>query len=463
VKKALFGVVLFVLASGVYLFWSDFGLVKKFIGYKIPTLTKQPTADSGSDLSFLSLPEGFKISVVAEGLDNPRVVSFDPKGRMLVSETKAGRVSILEDKDKNGDFESKHALIESLKLPHGLDFYPVRTNGSQGDPTSNGTSEQIYLYIAETHQVDRYPYDVNTGNLISAAGENIANLPAEGRHFTRTIAFGPNFRTSQILGGTSINTQVDTKIYISVGSSCDVCEESTWKRAAILESDPEGSYTAEFAGGLRNSVFFAFHPVTKEIWATEMGRDNLGDNLPPDEINIVKAAGSEHKFGARRYGWPFCYGNKVQDKKFNPDKWERTDITNDCSQTEPPAIEIPAHSAPLGLAFIPGDLLMISEGQRTSDIRNSKWPKEWAGDLLVALHGSWNRSEPAGYKIVRYDLDKNGNILSQEPLDFITGWISKDKENIYGRPVDLKFGPDGALYISDDTAGMIYRVSPIKN
>ena len=231
---------------------------------------------------------------------------------------------------------------------------------------------------------------------------------------------------------------------MSVGSSCDVCEENTWKRAAILESDPEGSYTAEFAGGLRNSVFFTFHPVTKEIWATEMGRDNLGDNLPPDEINIVRVAGPEQKFGARRYGWPFCYGNKVQDKKFNPDKWERIDVTNDCSQTESPVIEIPAHSAPLGLAFIPS---------------NKGWPKEWAGDLLVAFHGSWNSSVPVGYKVVRYDLDVNGNVLSKDPVDFITGWLSADKKNVYGRPVDLKFGPDGALYVSDDATGVIYRMN----
>ena len=428
-KKVLFGVVLFVLVLGGYLFWSGFSLVKKFIDYEVPTLTEKPTASSDSDPSFLSLPEGFEISVVAKDLENPRVILFDPKGRMLVSETKAGRVSVFEDKDKNGDFESKYILVENLRSPHGMDFYK--------DPKT-GTA---YLYIAETQQVTRYPYDVNAGKLVDTADKNITNLPTDGNHFTRTIAFGPNFRTSQLVG--TVNTQVDTKLYMSVGSSCDVCEERTWKRAAILESDPEGSYTAEFAGGLRNSVFFTFHPVTKEIWATEMGRDNLGDNLPPDEVNVVRVAGPEHKFGARRYGWPFCYGNKTQDKKFTPDKWERIDITNDCSQTESPVIEIPAHSAPLGIAFVPSGL---------------GWPSEWEGDLLVALHGSWNRSEPTGYKVVRYDLDKNGSVLSQKPFDFITGWISDNKKNIYGRPVDLKFDNSGYLYVSDDEAGLVYRV-----
>ena len=233
-----------------------------------------------------------------------------------------------------------------------------------------------------------------------------------------------------------------TKLYIGVGSSCDVCLESSWKNAAILESDPIGSFTAEFAGGLRNSVFFTFHPETKEIWATEMGRDNLGDNLPPDEINVVKVADQENKFGARRFGWPFCYGNQIKDKTFNPAKVDRLDIPTDCRQTEPSTIELPAHSAPLGLAFVPSA---------------AGWPKEWRNNLLVAYHGSWNRSEPTGYKIVRFIVDKNGKVVATE--DFISGWLKDGK--ILGRPVDLKFGPDGVLYISDDTAGLVYRIIPI--
>ncbi len=450
-KKAILGLVLFTVATILYLFLTDFSLVKKFASYNTPEFKEPETVlVNGEELSFLNIPEGFKISVVAKDLENPRVILFDTKGRILVSETKAGRVSILE----GSDFKTRRVLIDGLKLPHGLDFY------------IDSKTKTIYLYIAETHRVNRYSYDVNTGKLVSTTGENVVNLPADGRHFTRTIAFGPNFRTIQILEGTSVNTQVDTKLYITVGSSCDVCEENTWKRAAILEADPEGSYTAEFAGGLRNSVFFTFHPKTGEIWATEMGRDNLGDNLPPDEINIVKVTGLEHKFGARRYGWPFCYGNKVQDKKFKPEKWERIDITNDCGQTEPPVIEIPAHSAPLGLAFVPS----------TSSGQVPKWPKEWEGDLLVAFYGSWNSSMPVGYKVVRYDLDKNGRVLSREPIDFISGWLALNKveglsqnskfkiqnSEIYGRPVDLKFGPDNNLYISDDTSGIIYKVEHTK-
>ena len=427
--RSAFLVVLIFLA---YLFFTDFGLFKKLVGYNVPPLQEPVPQLNDSSLSHLKLPEGFKINIFAKDLKNPRVIAFDPEGRMLVSETEKGNIVLFEDKDKNGITETKKSILSGLNKPHGLAFF------KSGNTT--------YLYIAETQQVARYVYDVKNGELISNKGQNITNLPADGRHFTRTILFGPNFRKSQIVG--VVNTQIDTKLYISVGSSCDVCvEDTTWKRAAILESDPEGSYTAEFAGGLRNSVFFAFHPKTKEIWATEMGRDNLGDNLPPDEVNIIKVAGPEDAFGAKRYGWPFCYGNQTRDKTFNPGNFKRKDISSDCAKTEPPTIQIPAHSAPLGLTFVPS---------------GNGWPKEWEGDLLVAFHGSWNSSVPVGYKIVRYNLDTNGNILSKKPEDFISGWLG-DNGKISGRPVDLKFGSDGALYVSDDSAGVIYKIQNSNN
>ncbi len=380
----------------------------------------------------LKISEEFEIGFFAKKLEDPRVIVFDPSGRVLVSETKMGEVLALEDKDGDGTVEKKRVVLSGLNKPHGLAFYNL------GDTT--------YLYVAETQQVVRYVYDIEKGTVVSEKGQSITKLPADGQHFTRTISFGPNFRKTPLLPGKRGNdTLAETKLYISVGSSCDVCvEDTTWKRAAILESDPEGSYTAEFAGGLRNSVFFAFHPKTKEIWATDMGRDNLGDDLPPDEVNIIKVAGPKDEFGAKKYGWPFCYGNQIRDKTFNPEKFQRIDVSSDCSKTESPIIKIPAHSAPLGLAFVPADV---------------GWPKEWEGDLLVALHGSWNRTVPVGYKVVRYDLDTNGRVLSQEPIDFVTGWLSEDGK-VFGRPVDLKFGADGILYVSDDVAGDIYKVIP---
>lgn len=391
--------------------------------------TPSPTQTPSGDLNHLTLPSEISISVFSKELENPRVIVFDPAGKMLVSETKAGRVVVLEDSDRDGVADKNNVVIENLRSPHGLAFY--------------SKDKTTYLYIAETHRVVRYVYDVKNSSISNLNGFVIASLPADGRHFTRTIAFGPNYRTQQIIQGPNkVDTLAKDKLYISVGSSCDVCVEDTWKRAAILESDPEGTYTAEFAGGLRNSVFFTFHPDTKEIWATEMGRDNLGDNLPPDEINIVRAATAEHKYGARRYGWPFCYGRQIKDTKFKPGDSQRIDIPTDCSQTESPVIEIPAHSAPLGLAFI----------------SNQSWPAQWKNNLLVAFHGSWNKSEPTGYKIVRYVVDKEGRLSQTQ--NFISGWLKDGK--VLGRPADLKFGPDGSLYISDDLNGMIYRVTPKK-
>lgn len=401
------------------------------------------------NLDFLKIQQGFKISIFAKDLDKPRVIAFDPKGIMFVSEPQEGKVLKLEDKDNDGLVETKTAVIENLRLPHGLAFY------------EDTKDKKDYLYIAETHQVKRYEYDLNKQEIINPADAKvIAAFPAEGRHFTRTIAFGPNYRSKPLVnvGVGRSESLVKEKLYMSVGSSCDVCLEDSWKRAAILESDPPGNFTAEFAGGLRNAVFFVFHPVTKEIWATEMGRDNLGDNLPPDEINIVKVATQEHPFGARRYGWPFCYGNKVEDKSFKPEKIDRVDIPINCSETEQPIIEIPAHSAPLGLAFVD----------------SKEWPSDWQNNLLVAYHGSWNRSEPTGYKIVRFRLNEKGEPASQggptagkyEAEDFINGWLhpstGSGQAKVFGRPVDLKFGPDSSLYVSDDSAGIIYKVTPTK-
>lgn len=421
---------------GAYFYFFGFQQLKRLVGYNVPETTDLPIArpdidDNEDGLGFLNVPEGFKISIAAEDLINPRVIAFDEKDRMLVSETKVGRVSVLEDKNKDGIFESKEILIDNLRSPHGLAFFVE--------------GEMTYLYIAETHQVARYAYDINAGILTEKIGANIATLPPDGQHFTRTIAFGPNWRDRDLVKGSFPigGFYSPDKLYISVGSSCDVCMETTWKRGAILESDPQGTFTGEFAGGLRNSVFFTFHPETNEVWATEMGRDDLGDDLPPDEVNIIKVAGPEHKFGARRFGWPFCYGNKIKDGTYKPEKFERIDIPTDCNETDAPVIELPAHSAPLGLVFIP------SAGE---------WPSQWKNDLLVAYHGSWNKSELTGYKIVRFKIDKNGRVA--ETADFITGWLSENKKKIYGRPVDLKFRSNGALYISDDAGGIIYKLEP---
>ena len=214
---------------------------------------------------------------------------------------------------------------------------------------------------------------------------------------------------------------------LSIGSSCNVCEERDQQRAVIMEYSPDGSGGRVFAEGVRNAVGFVFHPVTGEIWATENGRDALGDDIPPDELNIIREG--------QHHGWPFCYGKRVPDPSF--------DDTSRCATTEGSTHDIQAHSAPLGLRFID----------------SPEFPQGWQGDLLVAYHGSWNRREPTGYKVVRMVVE-GSHIVSEE--DFIYGWLL-DNGTSLGRPVDLIFGlEDGALYISDDKAGLIYRMTRVR-
>src|SRR3989344_3891818 len=204
-KATLVFIFLIVIVVGAYLFWTNFSLIKGLFGYNVPDF-KDPEIvfpNKDEELLFLDLPNGLNISRVASGLDNPRVLLFDSKKRLLVSETKSGRVSTLLDVDGDGVFESKKVLIDNLRLPHGLDFWTDSTN-------------RTYLYIAETHQVVRYLYDINTGELVEKTGQNVAHLPAEGGHFTRTIVFGPNLRTTPVLPGKrGQDTLVANKLYIS--------------------------------------------------------------------------------------------------------------------------------------------------------------------------------------------------------------------------------------------------------
>lgn len=312
----------------------------------------------------LTIPDGFSISVFARNIPDARVLAWDPNGKLVVSSPSTGKVfRVVND-------GSSSVVISGLNRPHGLAFKDSK------------------LYIAETDGVSVYDYDGKATNR-----KKIVDLPGGGNHTSRTIGFGPN-----------------GKLYISIGSSCNVCVEKDSRRASIQVLDGE---LKPFASGLRNSVFFTWR--NGDMWATDMGRDLLGDNTPPEEVNIIKEG--------KNYGWPYCYGKQIPDKSFGGSQ-ER------CKTTEPPVIEYQAHSAPLGLAF----------------------DKNY---LYVAMHGSWNRTEPTGYKVVRFNLDNNN-----EPSDFITGWLQGPlADGALGRPVDLLFDQEGNLFISDDKAGVIYRVS----
>ncbi|MCX6745598.1 MAG: PQQ-dependent sugar dehydrogenase [Candidatus Parcubacteria bacterium] len=324
----------------------------------------------------------FQIDVFAKDLKTPRVLLFDDQSNLLVSAMGEGKVYAIKSDG------SKIVLASNLNNPHGLAL-------------NNG-----YLYVAETNRVSRYTYD--SANLKLGTKEFLFNLPNDGEHTTRTLQFGPN-----------------GFLYVSVGSSCNVCHESDERRAAILKYDPANWSYEIFAHGLRNTVFFILNSRTKQFWGNDMGRDYLGDNLPPDDLNILSAG--------KNYGWPICYGDKVHDTNFDKNVYVR----DPCQDTVAPIFEYNAHNAPLGLAFIDSKM----------------FPSDWQGDLLVSLHGSWNSSVPVGYKVVKLKIDGN-KVISSE--DFITGFLT-DKGAI-GRPVDLVFGQDGALYLSDDKAGVVYKI-----
>lgn len=359
----------------------------------------------------LKIPAGFSISIFAKDLKAPRVIKFDPAGNLVVSITSEDKVVVLPDKNNDGKADEVMTLLSGLNKPHGLAF---KCDG-----------ERCKLYIAETDKVASYDYDKE--NLKAVNKKKLTDLPSGGGHFTRTLGLGP-----------------DGRLYVSIGSSCNVCNETDNRRAKIFSmnadadstSSPQGADFKEFARGLRNAVFFTWSYVDGRMWATEMGRDYLGDYLPPDEINIVEKG--------RNYGWPWCYGKQIFDDIVDISD-ERADIRfgppdSVCRFSEPSFIDLPAHSAPLGLAFIPA---------------NSVWPQEYWYNLLVAYHGSWNKTVPDGYKIARVKLDARGNYLGIE--DFITGWLTPDSKAL-GRPVDILVRPGGVMYVSDDKAGVIYKI-----
>ncbi len=339
----------------------------------------------------LSIPIGFKLSIYAANLSKPRTLVEDPNGVILVSDL-AGALYAMPDKDHNGEADTIKKLADNMDSPHGMALY---------------CQAECTLFVAETHQLSSFSYDPSQ---LTLSGQKVLlKLPASGGHSTRSLLLLPE--TKQIL--------------VSVGSSCNVCLEADPYRAAVLISDFDGQHTRVFASGLRNSVFLKKNPLDKLIYATDMGRDYLGDDLPPDELNVLEAG--------KDYGWPICYGKNIHDVDFDHNYY----FANPCSGKQAPVLEFPAHSAPLGFNFFSGD----------------KWPADLKGDLLVAFHGSWNRSVPTGYKLVKYEFADGAY---RNPQVFMDGWL--DGSSSFGRPVDILIGSND-IFISDDHAGVVYKLT----
>lgn len=332
------------------------------------------------------LPPTFKTEVYASGLSGPRFLTFGPDGVLYVTERGSGRITALP-MDPATNKAARHITVASgLQSPNSLAFA-----GNM-------------LYVGEVSRVTRMTVDA------SMHGSNqqriITDLPSGGNHITRTVLIGP-----------------DGNLYVSIGSSCNVCDETDPHRASVWVYRPDGSGGHLYARGLRNAVGMTINPVTQQIWVTNNGRDLMGDNTPPDTIYALREGAN--------YGWPRCHAGTIID----PDIGK----PGDCNGIEQPLVNLQAHSAPLGLVFYTA----------------SAFPASYHG-LFVAFHGSWNRSTPTGYKVVFIPLDSAGKVAGP-PEDFATGWLHNGSAS--GRPVGLAVGPDGALYVSDDSAGLIYRIS----
>jgi len=336
---------------------------------------------------------GLQVETWARDIPNARMLRFTPAGDLLVSQPRRGQILLLlGDRDGDGHSDGRRVLVDGLDRPHGLDL-----DGS-------------HLFIAEAGRIARFDFEESGPGTARVAGVPVPiveDLPEGGNHWSRTLRFGP-----------------DGDLYLSVGSSCNVCEESDPRRAAILRFEPDGSGGEIHARGLRNAVGFDWQPGTNELYATDNGRDLLGDDFPPCELNRVEPGGF--------YGWPYANGDREPDPDFGEGH------AAEIESSIPPAHGFASHNAPLGITFV----------------RQSDPPADLDRAALVALHGSWNRTVKDGYKVVSLHWDESGAI---EERDFLTGFNLDG--DVIGRPVDVAEGPDGAFYVSDDYAGVVYRVA----
>lgn len=410
-QKNYLGAALIALAALVILGYFAYQYVKynppAFL-IKLLTATEPPPPLPAGDVAPIVVPEGFVATIFARGVTGARVMIRDPKGAMLLSQTSEGRVVALPDLNGDGKADEVKIVLEGLKQPHGLAIICPTTGNTSAD------QDACILYVAETGELKAYAYDADT--YTAKYQKTITTFPTGNGHFTRTLLLHPDGK----------------HLLVSIGSSCNACQEDNTRRASVQAIDLATGAVVPFATGLRNSVFMATNPIDGKIWATENGRDLLGDDIPPDEVNIIEEG--------RDYGWPICYGKNIHDSDFDKNQY----IRDPCADKAPSHIDLQAHSAALGLDFVP------EEG----------WPEEYGLDLIVAYHGSWNRSEPTGYKVVRFDFT-NGVLNDQFPTDFVTGFLPPggDEDDTIGRPVDVMLEPGGVAYISDDRAGAIYKIA----
>ncbi len=335
----------------------------------------------------IKLPPGFAIEVYAANVPGARSMTLGTKGTLFVGTRDEGKVYALVARGGKQKVEVL-TIASGLKLPNGVAF----RNGA--------------LYVAEVSRILRFDnIEEHLENPPRPVVVN-ASFPTKTHHGWKFIRFGP-----------------DGSLYLQVGAPCNVCEEKDPRFASIMRMTPDGNSLEIFARGVRNSVGFDWHPATRELWFTDNGRDWMGDDLPPDELNRATAKGLH-------FGFPHWHGKETADPRYGKGRRK--------GEFVPPEVEIPAHSAPLGMRFYNGAM----------------FPAGYRNQIFIAEHGSWNRSTPAGYRISLVRLREN-RAVSYEA--FATGWLRDGAA--WGRPVDLQVMPDGSLLVSDDKVGAIYRIT----
>ena len=350
-------------------------------------------------LNQIKLPPGFTIDLYATDVPHAREMVMGSKGTLFVGTRDYNKVYAIVDRNNDHKADQVYTIAEGLKDPSGVAF----RNGS--------------LYVAEISRITRYDNIEASLEKPPAPAVVTSDLPTETHHGQKFIRFGP-----------------DGLLYVPVGGPCNVCERPDDQRfATILRMKPDGTETEIFASGVRNSVGFDWHPTTRELWFTDNGRDLLGDDIPPDELNHAPKKGLA-------FGFPYCHAGEVKDPEFGE--------KHACSEFQAPARKLDPHGAAIGMRFYTGTM----------------FPGEYRNQIFIAEHGSWNRSVPIGYRVMLAKIEGN-KVTSFTP--FAEGWLqgvgnsqgTRTTGQTWGRPSDVFVMPDGALLVSDDFAGVIYRIS----
>jgi len=343
---------------------------------------------SAIDLEKIKLPPGFTIAVYADNVPNARAMTLGKNGTLFVGSRSKGDVYAVVDTDGDQRADKVYTIARGLNMPVGVAY----RNGS--------------LYVSAVDRILRF--DEIEQRLTNPPKPVVVTdrFPPETQHGWKFIAFGP-----------------DGKLYVPVGAPCNICEPDPDRYALISRINPDGTGYEVVARGVRNTVGFDWEPKTHELWFTDNGRDWLGDNQPPDELNHAPKPGMH-------FGYPYCHGGTIPDPEFGSKR--------PCSEFTAPAVSLGPHVASLGMRFYTGKM----------------FPSEYHNQIFIAEHGSWNRSEKIGYRITLASRDEQGHLRYSV---FAEGWLQG--QEAWGRPVDVLVMPDGALLVSDDSAGVIYRIS----